>query len=129
MTESAPKVFVCQQCGECCRGEGGILLSDLEVERLARFCGMTGAEFQQRYVQRSPLGPALAVGPKGACVFNAGGRCRVHAVKPRICREWPFFPAILVNEDEWESAKAACPGITSGCTHADFLRWWRKKVV
>jgi hypothetical protein len=45
----------------------------------------------------------------------------VHPVKPFICRQWPFLPAMLVNPDELENAKTACPGIDPTCSHADFV--------
>ena len=58
----------------------------------------------------------------GSCVFLlAGNLCRVHPVKPFICRQWPFLPALLVNPDELEHAKGACPGINPACTHPDFV--------
>ncbi len=129
MTEPARQVFSCRQCGECCRGEGGILLTEVEVQRLARFCGLPLDEFRRRYVCQSPSGPALRVGSEGLCIFNDGGRCRIHPVKPRICRDWPFLPAILLDADELEGAKNACPGISPDCSHEEFLRWWRDKVV
>ena len=58
----------------------------------------------------------------GVCVFlQAGNLCRVHPVKPFICRQWPFLPALLVNADELEHAKGACPGLNPACTHEEFV--------
>ena len=51
----------------------------------------------------------------------AGNLCRVHPVKPFICRQWPFLPALLVDPDELENAKTACPGFNPACTHQDFV--------
>ena len=60
--------------------------------------------------------------PTAVCVFlMAGSLCRVHPVKPFICRQWPFLPALLVDPDELEHAKTACPGLNPACTHEDFV--------
>ncbi len=67
--------------------------------------------------------------PGGGCVFNEKGRCRIHPVKPRICRDWPFLPAILLHATEFEAAKEACPGLVRDSQHEDFLRYWREKII
>jgi len=89
---------------------------------MAALLGLTGEEFSRRYVEASPLGPRLTVADNGSCVFLlAGNLCRVHPVKPFICRQWPFLPVLLVEPDELEHAKGACPGINPDCSHADFV--------
>jgi Fe-S-cluster containining protein len=114
-------VFQCQQCGDCCVGRGGILVRPDEVKAMAALLNLPEAEFGRRYVEDSDLGPRLTVS-NGVCVFlMEGGLCRVHAVKPFICRQWPFLPAILLDPDELDNAKTACPGLNPGCNHQDFL--------
>ena len=114
-------VFQCQQCGDCCVGRGGILVSPDEVKAMAALLGLPEAEFNQSFVEDSALGPRLTVAD-GVCVFlMEGGICRVHAVKPFICRQWPFLPAILMDPDELENAKTACPGLNPDCRHGDFV--------
>ncbi|MDD3581026.1 MAG: YkgJ family cysteine cluster protein [Desulfobacca sp.] len=129
MSDPPRSVFECQQCGECCRGRGGILVSDAEIARLAGFLRLSEAEFHSQYVESSPLGPNLRTNAEGVCILNQEGRCRVHPVKPKICREWPFLPAILADPEELELAKEACPGIAPDCSHAEFVKWWREKVA
>jgi len=59
---------------------------------------------------------------EGVCVSLDGGRpLPVHPVKPFICRQWPFLPAILRDPDELEHAKTACPGLDPDCRHEDFV--------
>jgi Fe-S-cluster containining protein len=113
------RVFACQQCGECCHGDKGILVTPAEITALAAFLDLSQDELQRRYLIHSPLGPQVA-SRGGACVFLADNRCRVHPVKPRICRDWPFLPALLAHADEFEAAKEACPGLHPDCSHADF---------
>jgi len=116
-----PLVFQCRQCGDCCAGRGGIFVKPDEVEAMAALLALPVAEFSRRYVEVSDLGPRLTVAD-GVCVFlMAGSLCRVHPVKPFICRQWPFLPALLVDPDELENAKTACPGLNPACTHEDFV--------
>lgn len=128
MSSGPKEVFTCCLCGECCCGRGGILLSSREIDFLADYLKMDRDAFLREYVESSPSGLALKVNPAGVCILNQEGRCGVHPVKPRICRDWPFLPAILLEPDELEGAKSACPGIAPGCSHEEFLAWWRKKV-
>jgi uncharacterized protein len=114
-------VFQCRQCGDCCVGRGGILVRPDEVKAMAALLALPEAEFNQSFVEDSALGPRLTVADE-VCVFlMEGGICRVHAVKPFICRQWPFLPAILMDPDELENAKTACPGLNPACSHGDFL--------
>jgi len=117
-----PQVFHCRQCGDCCSGRGGIFVRPDEVEAMAALLGLPVEEFYRCFVEASDLGPRLTVAANGFCVFLMdGNRCRVHPVKPFICRQWPFLPAILVDPDELENAKTACPGIDPACNHEDFV--------
>jgi uncharacterized protein len=113
-------VFHCQQCGDCCVGRGGIFVRPDEVSAMAVLLALPVGEFNRLFVEASPMGPRLTVAD-GVCVFlMPGGVCRVHPVKPFICRQWPFLPAILLDPDELENAKGACPGLDPACTHQDF---------
>ncbi|MEJ5329584.1 MAG: YkgJ family cysteine cluster protein [Desulfobaccales bacterium] len=116
-----PDGFVCRQCGECCRGVGGILVTPAEMEALAAYLGLEVAVLKRDYLVDTPLGWQVA-SPGGACIFLAGGLCRVHPVKPRICRQWPYLPALLGHAEEFEAAKEACPGLAAVGSHEDFRR-------
>jgi uncharacterized protein len=115
-----PPVFACQQCGACCHGDKGILVTPEEAEKLAAFLNLTREELQRRFLIESSLGPQVAT-QNGACIFLEDNRCRVHPVKPRICREWPFLSALLQHADEFEAAKEACPGLAPESRHDDFV--------
>jgi Fe-S-cluster containining protein len=114
-------VFHCRQCGDCCTGRGGIMVTPQEVEDMAALLNLSVADFRRRFTENSPLGPRL-IAVDGVCVFLVDGKnCRVHPVKPFICRQWPFLPALLRYPDELEYAKGACPGINPKCSHAEFV--------
>ena len=115
-------VFQCRQCGDCCVRPRRYLCQARRSGGHGRACWQIPvAEFCRRFVEASALGPRLTVAD-GVCVFlMAGSLCRVHPVKPFICRQWPFLPALLVDPDELENAKTACPGLNPACTHEDFV--------
>jgi len=119
-TDKRP-VFSCRQCGECCRGERGILVTGAEHEAMAAYLGLSPADFAARYLVATPLGPQLA-SRHGACALQGDGLCRVHPVKPRICREWPYLSALLRHADEFEAAKGACPGLAADAGPEDFIK-------
>jgi len=48
--------------------------------------------------------------------------CRIHPVKPVRCIQWPFFEAIVGDQDNLDPAKEACPGIRRDCSHGEFVR-------
>lgn len=118
-------VFQCQQCGDCCAGRGGIFVRPGEVTALAAFLEIDEEKFRESYLESSSLGARLAIAD-GVCVFLKDNRCRVHPVKPFICRQWPYLPALLVDAEEFEAAKGACPGLDPEGSHEDFVEESRK---
>jgi uncharacterized protein len=121
-TDKSP-VFHCRQCGDCCAGRGGIHVRPQEVEAMAAHLSMSREEFSRNFVEASAMGPHLTVAANGSCIFlQEGNNCRVHPVKPFICRQWPFLPVLLVEADELEYAKGACPGIDPSCSHEEFVK-------
>lgn len=83
--------FRCRQCGACCRWPGPVRLQSHEIEVLARFLKLSAAEFTAHYTRLLPdrTGLCLTETTPGACVFLSANLCRVHAVKPRQCRDFP----------------------------------------
>jgi hypothetical protein len=66
-------------------------VSDAEIAVLAAHQGLTEFDFIQQFtrLRQDRRGLALKEQPDGACIFLEDGKCRVHAVKPRQCREFP----------------------------------------
>jgi Fe-S-cluster containining protein len=127
--ETIPPVFQCQQCGECCQGRGGIFPTPVEIDLIAQYLKMPVSQLEKNFLELTPLGPAVKNKAGGGCIFNEQGRCSIHPVKPRICRDWPFLPAILLHKNEFEAAKEACPGLNPDGRHEDFLKWWQGKTI
>ena len=116
-------VFVCQMCGHCCQGQGGIVVSALERERLATYLELSVEKFCATYTEAQGKKLVLRSREDGFCIFfDADKACTVHPAKPDVCRAWPFFRGNLVDPISWELAQDYCPGIKPACGHAEFAR-------
>ncbi|PID73393.1 MAG: zinc/iron-chelating domain-containing protein [Desulfobacterales bacterium] len=108
---STDEIFVCQECGECCRGFGGTCVSESDIEKLAAFQGISPKEFAECYLAPSGSGNVIRQKEDGYCVFHENRRCGVHPVKPRMCRAWPFINAVIRDPVNWKIMAGSCPGI------------------
>lgn len=114
-------VFVCRQCGQCCEGRGGIVLSEKDRDRLANFLDISREKLISSYCETSNGKLKIRTGPDGFCVFfRQGLSCTVHAGKPDICRAWPFFRGNLEDPLSLAMAKDFCPGIDKDASFEDF---------
>lgn len=97
----------CRRCGACCRWPGPVRLDIDEIDVLAAAVGMTSDQLTADYTRLTTdrRGLTLIEQVDGSCVFLLeSGECRVHAVKPRQCRDFPlkwYFPGV----------EKCCPGI------------------
>jgi Fe-S-cluster containining protein len=104
-------LFECRQCGDCCHGYGGTYVTAEEVAAISTYIGTDPADFVKSYCQMSGHRPVLAQAADGYCVFCKDGACRIHPVKPRMCRAWPYLDSILVDVSNWHAMARACPGM------------------
>lgn len=83
--------YQCDRCTACCRWPGQVKVSAAEIAQIAAFLGLEEDDFIQRFtrlrVQRDGL--ALIDKPNGECGFLDGEDCRLQAVKPQQCRDFP----------------------------------------
>jgi Fe-S-cluster containining protein len=105
-------------CGECCKGFGGTIVTEEDIQRIAGFIGTDPGRFVDTYCQMSGDKPVLAQGGNGDCLF-LDGVCAIHPVKPRMCRAWPFIRPVLVDVVNWHSMATACPGMRTDVTDED----------
>lgn len=103
-------LFTCRRCGDCCKGYGGTYITEREIDIISRYLGLEHNTFFKRHCQMSGGRPMIAQGTNGYCVFW-DKLCIIHAVKPRMCRNWPFIESILVDPKNWKAMAASCPGM------------------
>lgn len=119
------KAFECKMCGECCWGRG-ISLNKEEIKRISEFLGIGVEQFKSKYCVKKGASYELRVKESGYCIFleeNKGKKlCKIHPVKPDLCKRWPFFHCIISDKDEWKLAMEACPGINPKSSFKDFVK-------
>lgn len=90
--------FVCAGCGDCCRARRDILLSGLDLYRLARRLGLPPRTVAEAFCRETPgTLPGLRLMPSrrsGNCPFLDGGGCAVHDARPLACALYPLGQAI-----------------------------------
>ncbi len=120
MTERK-EAFTCRRCGHCCRGEGGIVLTQKDRERLRLHLNMSLDAFLETWTLRKGEKYHLKNREDGYCVFFEEG-CSVHPARPDICRAWPFFKGNLIDQLSWEMIQDYCPGVAPEAGHEEFVR-------
>lgn len=83
--------FQCRGCGQCCRWEGHVLLTDEDIQRLALHLDLTETEFIEQYteVARNRAGLTIKDAKDGSCIFLEGQSCSVYIARPQQCRDFP----------------------------------------
>lgn len=120
--DPAPEqLFECRLCGECCKGYGGTYLEPDDIAAIAAFIGIDPAAFQADYCRMSGGRPLLSQRADGYCIFW-NTLCTIHAVKPRMCRRWPFIRSVLAAPENWFVMAAACPGMRTDVSLAEIRR-------
>ena len=113
-TYRGEEIFICRQCGDCCKGYGGTYVTRADVEAIAAYIGIPSAHFEDTYCTRSGDRLLLVQQGSGFCTFWEDKICSIHPVKPKMCRAWPFIKSVLVDPENWEKMASMCPGIRKG---------------
>lgn len=122
-------IFECRQCGDCCFGDGGIRLDAEEAEGVAFYLKISLDELKRFYLDRGQPPWNVRTDFEGYCLFRqADGRCLIHAVKPEVCRRWPFIDGPLKDESAFNDAKAACPGLRTEADWESFKAAWKRET-
>jgi Fe-S-cluster containining protein len=112
--------FACTRCGGCCRGAGAVRVSEEEIRALARHIGVGDAEFRASHTRPLRGGDvSLREKPDDSCIFYERERgCLVYEHRPRQCRTWPFWRAVVHSRERWDEESADCPGMNDGPLHS-----------
>lgn len=105
------QLFNCKRCGDCCHGYGGTVVSKQDIIRIAAYLGKDSTSFVDECCEFSGTKPILTQNKDGYCIFW-NKICTIHPVKPRMCREWPFIPGLLVDPHNWQIMASMCPGMS-----------------
>lgn len=115
-------VFECTMCGQCCEGEGGIVLGPRDLERISQGLELSPEAFLDAYGVRRNGKWQVRTGDDGKCIFFRDSKgCSVHPLRPDVCRAWPFFRGNMLDPESLHLSKEYCPGIRSDATFKEFV--------
>lgn len=110
MPYDAPDLFGCTRCGACCKGYGGTFVTEQDIRRIAAYANVNPDDFKNAFCQKAGEKWMIGQGADGFCVFW-DRRCRIHPVKPLMCRSWPYLESVLWDFSNWRIMASSCPGI------------------
>ncbi len=103
---AAQVLFRCENCGECCRGEGYALVDEADVQEIARTLGIRPNQARDRFTDPDPgknRGCRIlkSIGPERSCCLldQQAKRCKIYNHRPRICRAFPMISADTETEE------------------------------
>lgn len=103
---AAQVLFRCENCGECCRGEGYALIDDGDLQEIARILGISPSETRRKFTDPDPGKNAgcrilKSTGLQRSCCFLdvQAKRCMIYNHRPRICRTFPMLNADEQSEE------------------------------
>ena len=87
--------FVCHQCGNCCRGDGYVELSEKNIADISEYLDLSREGFLDTYCQYDhPSRTWHMIDQSDAlksCIFlSEDNSCRINPVKPQQCRDFPM---------------------------------------
>src|SRR5260370_5665099 len=78
----------CTTCANCCRvSEVGI--TDRDVDKLAKFIGVTKEEFLRDFTQSDEEGDLILKKTEAGCVFLKDNLCTVYGARSQNCANFP----------------------------------------
>lgn len=125
--DTCESLFSCTLCGDCCKGYGGTYLSNADIDAIANCLGISRNRLIADYTSPSGDRRVIAQSQNGYCIFW-DKLCTIHGVKPKMCRQWPFIPSILVDVDNWRAMAASCPGMDADATDLKIVECVKKVV-
>jgi len=88
LAEEIESEIDCTQCANCCRvAEAGV--KDRDIEKLAKFIGVSREEFLRDYTDRNESNELILKRTEAGCVFLEGNLCSVYKARPRSCVNFP----------------------------------------
>ncbi|MCI8283742.1 MAG: YkgJ family cysteine cluster protein [Firmicutes bacterium] len=100
--------FECEGCGDCCRNiapEDKILLSTVDIYRIANILDMEMSEVIEKYCDMVPgresMLPLIIMKERldGSCIFLKKGKCSIHEGKPLVCAMNPLGRILFLNDE------------------------------
>lgn len=114
--------FSCQPgCVRCCGGApGDVFVTQQEINAIAAHVKLSVREFEDSFVRHYSSGKMSLIEQRnGDCILlDSGKGCSVYDVRPKQCRDYPFWTEVMRSPFSWLKEAQRCPGINVGEDHA-----------
>jgi uncharacterized protein len=80
----------CTTCANCCR-VSEVEITDRDIDKLAKFLGMTRDEFIRDSTQQAESGELILKRTEAGCVFLKDNLCTVYETRPQNCANFPHL--------------------------------------
>jgi hypothetical protein len=80
----------CTTCANCCR-VSEVEITDRDIDKLAKFLGMSREEFIRDSTQQAESGEMILKRTEAGCVFLEGNLCSVYEARPHNCANFPHL--------------------------------------
>ena len=83
--------FKCDRCTNCCNWPGEVVVTDVEINLMAKHLDISPQIFIEKYtdLRENRNGLTLKNNENGSCVLLKNRNCSVHSNKPNQCRDFP----------------------------------------
>jgi Fe-S-cluster containining protein len=110
--------FQCVKCGICCGDTKEkirhILLLRTEAEQITTATSQPISKFTVKIKDKAPYSYEMKKTKDGKCVFLENNRCVIYAVRPLICKFYPFELKIAHGGKHMFRYTLECSGINKG---------------
>ena len=110
--------FRCVKCGICCGDTNEktrhILLLPPEAEQISKTTSQPTSRFAVKINSTEPYTYEMKKREDGKCVFLENNHCTIYAVRPLICRFYPFELKSLGDKKYQFLFTEECPAIGKG---------------
>ncbi len=104
--------FACARCGNCCTFKGGyVWVSINEIREMARKLRLSKNDFGRKYLRKLNGQYSLIEKSDGPCIMYKDGGCSLYDVRPKQCRDFPYWPENISSKEAWERVGKMCKGI------------------
>ena len=106
--------FECTGCGKCCTGSPGyVWIEEEEIEEISSYLNISKEHFLKTYTRQIGQRYSLLEDASNYdCIFLKDKKlCTIYKARPKQCRTYPFWPAILKSEKSWSDEATRCEGI------------------
>ena len=82
----------CRRCGDCCKIEGYVFISEKEAKTIAEYLNTDIYDFTDKYckiVERKKLALKDKHG-ENTCIFLNENGCMIYDVRPEQCKKFPY---------------------------------------